>query len=410
MSRKHARLCSFDMLWWKCIQECHEKSSSCCEQKQGICSRNININAIWVWAENTVNSSVLLHLHHQTLQFFGEPPVPTDSGFYPHPPYEVREIKRDTQSHHRSTAKHQECGFLVFALPSLFLRNNASYFTMFFRVSIRSRSYHARCPLLFQYVHFNLQYGPSEDRSPELRMVFFLSCYDSTSGEENPAWSTNLFFLLPEPDAKNKATTCSQCLESIHVTRSTNFYRTLSRLASHTRMVWCHHIPDLPPRDAPVKIWDREFATKSLKCFVTRWHGQERRDWCVYTHICTYILYIYIYINIHIHNIHISIYKNIYIYSKTCVAVSAFTMLSRHSRQLWINKSLMCHVDTDLVRASLWLCGLDPQANQCGMRIKPFQNRRIQILNLNMESRQNMIFNRLVIRSWYWRFMVLFHL
>ena len=46
--------------------------------KQGICSRNININAIWVWAENTVNSGVLLHLHHQTLQFFGEPPVPTD--------------------------------------------------------------------------------------------------------------------------------------------------------------------------------------------------------------------------------------------------------------------------------------------------------------------------------------------
>ena len=45
--------------------------------KQGICSRNININAIWVWAENTVNSGVLLHLHHQTLQFFGEPPVPT---------------------------------------------------------------------------------------------------------------------------------------------------------------------------------------------------------------------------------------------------------------------------------------------------------------------------------------------
>ena len=45
--------------------------------KQGICSRNINIHAIWVWAENTVNSGVLLHLHHQTLQFFGEPPVPT---------------------------------------------------------------------------------------------------------------------------------------------------------------------------------------------------------------------------------------------------------------------------------------------------------------------------------------------
>ena len=34
--------------------------------KRGICSRNININAIWVWAENTVNSSVLLHLNHQT--------------------------------------------------------------------------------------------------------------------------------------------------------------------------------------------------------------------------------------------------------------------------------------------------------------------------------------------------------
>ena len=45
--------------------------------KQGICSRNINIHVIWVWAENTVNSGVLLHLHHQTLQFFGEPPVPT---------------------------------------------------------------------------------------------------------------------------------------------------------------------------------------------------------------------------------------------------------------------------------------------------------------------------------------------
>ena len=50
--------------------------------KQGICSRNININAIWVWAENTVNSGVLLHLHHQTLQFFGEPPVPTDIWFF----------------------------------------------------------------------------------------------------------------------------------------------------------------------------------------------------------------------------------------------------------------------------------------------------------------------------------------
>ena len=46
--------------------------------KQGICSRHINRNAIWVWAENNVNSGVLLHLHHQTLQFFGEPPVPTD--------------------------------------------------------------------------------------------------------------------------------------------------------------------------------------------------------------------------------------------------------------------------------------------------------------------------------------------
>ena len=62
--------------------------------KQGICSRNININAIWVWAENTVNSNVLLHLHHQTLQFFGEPPVPTvvwyvgfPMLFHPHPPF-----------------------------------------------------------------------------------------------------------------------------------------------------------------------------------------------------------------------------------------------------------------------------------------------------------------------------------
>ena len=50
--------------------------------KQGICSRNININAIWVWAENTVNSGVLLHLHHQTLQFFGEPPVPTVLSYF----------------------------------------------------------------------------------------------------------------------------------------------------------------------------------------------------------------------------------------------------------------------------------------------------------------------------------------
>ena len=49
--------------------------------KQGICSRNININAIWSWAENTVNSGVLLHFHHQTLQFFGEPPVPTVTWF-----------------------------------------------------------------------------------------------------------------------------------------------------------------------------------------------------------------------------------------------------------------------------------------------------------------------------------------
>ena len=45
--------------------------------KQDICSRNINIDAIWVWAENTVNSGVLLHLLHQTIDFFGEPPVPT---------------------------------------------------------------------------------------------------------------------------------------------------------------------------------------------------------------------------------------------------------------------------------------------------------------------------------------------
>ena len=45
--------------------------------KRGICSRNININAIWVWAENTVNSGVLLHLNHQTHRWFGEPPVPT---------------------------------------------------------------------------------------------------------------------------------------------------------------------------------------------------------------------------------------------------------------------------------------------------------------------------------------------
>ena len=45
--------------------------------KRGICSRNININAIWVWAENTVNSGVLLHLYHQTHRWFGEPPVPT---------------------------------------------------------------------------------------------------------------------------------------------------------------------------------------------------------------------------------------------------------------------------------------------------------------------------------------------
>ena len=45
--------------------------------KQDICSRNINIDAIWVWAENTVNSGVLLHLLHQTIEFFGEPPVPT---------------------------------------------------------------------------------------------------------------------------------------------------------------------------------------------------------------------------------------------------------------------------------------------------------------------------------------------
>ena len=51
--------------------------------KQDICSRNINIDAIWVWAENTVNSGVLLHLHHQTLQFFGEPPVPTVIWIYP---------------------------------------------------------------------------------------------------------------------------------------------------------------------------------------------------------------------------------------------------------------------------------------------------------------------------------------
>ena len=49
--------------------------------KRGICSRNINIHAIWVWAENTVNSGVLLHLYHQTHRWFGEPPVPTDMCF-----------------------------------------------------------------------------------------------------------------------------------------------------------------------------------------------------------------------------------------------------------------------------------------------------------------------------------------
>lgn len=184
-------------------------------------------------------------------------------------------------------------------------RNIALYFTMFFRVSIRSRSYHARCPLLFQYVHFNLQYGPSEDRKHHQNYgCFFLSCYDSTSGEENPAWSTNLFFLLPEPGATNKATTCSQCLESIHVTRSTNFYRTLS-LASHTRMVWCHHIPDLPPRDAPVKIWDRSLPP-NLSNALSRDGMDKKEEIDVYMHI-----YAHIYIYIHIHNIHISIYIHI---------------------------------------------------------------------------------------------------
>ena len=54
-------------------------------------------------------------------------------------------------------------------------RNIASYLTMFFRVSIRSRSYHARCPLLFQYVHFNLQYGPSEDRKHHQNYGCFFS-------------------------------------------------------------------------------------------------------------------------------------------------------------------------------------------------------------------------------------------
>ena len=51
--------------------------------KQDICSRNINIDAIWVWAENTVNSGVLLHLLHQTIEFFGNlPSLPSYDTIY----------------------------------------------------------------------------------------------------------------------------------------------------------------------------------------------------------------------------------------------------------------------------------------------------------------------------------------
>ncbi len=154
-----------------------------------------------------------------------------NSRFYPHPPW--RNQKRQRKA---TTEAQQECGLLgcvfmifVFALPSLFISCaeislHISSCSFAFQYAQVVHVMFQDFPFLFQYVRFNVQHCPSENRKHDQNCGWFFPWLAKTQLLEGKTWPEALTFLLREPlkrklfGAKNKARTCSQCLESIHAT------------------------------------------------------------------------------------------------------------------------------------------------------------------------------------------------